>query len=97
MCIEFLFNHLSTVGLVIDIIGAILLWKFGITATIDHEEFDAIMEYAVITSNGKYKDTVERSREKIKKVKFWSRTGLTLLIIGFVLQAIGNYTVKLPI
>ena len=93
MCIEFLLHHLSTIGLVIDITGAILLWKFGITATIDHEEFDAIMEYAIITSNGKYKDAVERSREKIKKVKFWSRTGLTLLIIGFVLQAIGNYTV----
>jgi len=93
MCIEFIISHLSTIGLVLDITGAILLWKFGITATIDHEEFNAIMEYAVINSNDKYKETIKKSKKEIEKVKFWSRTGLSLLVIGFVLQAIGNYTV----
>ncbi|MCU8382539.1 hypothetical protein M2G43_20470 [Vibrio vulnificus] len=88
---DFLISNLSSIGLFIDIIGAVILWKYGLPATIDHKEFDAVMEHClVVGKNSDYEETVSNSEVKMAKVKGWSRWGLGLLLFGFLLQGIGN-------
>lgn len=87
----FLISNLSSIGLFIDIIGAVILWKYGLPATVDHKEFDAVLEHClVVGKDSDYEATVSNSEVKIAKVKAWSRWGLGLLLFGFLLQGIGN-------
>ncbi|MCF8781111.1 hypothetical protein LZU85_20130 [Vibrio sp. IRLE0018] len=85
-----LLNYFPYIGLVLDVIGAWLLWRFGITATIDHPEFNAVMEEAVVGGGPNYDQIVRDSKKQIMVVKKWSKLGLGLLMLGFVLQIIGS-------
>ncbi len=88
---DFIIDNLSSIGLLIDIFGAVILWKYGLPATIDHKEFDAVMEHClVVGKTADYDRTVSNSVTKIAEVKHWSRWGLGLLLAGFLLQGVGN-------
>lgn len=71
---------INSVGLIIDIIGVILIFLFGITPTLN-------LEGAVFL-------IAEQEDEKVKKkakiYKGLSILGLILVFLGFVFQLIGN-------
>ena len=72
---------LNDLGLVLDIIGAVLLFKFGLPASIDREGH-------VLLATGQIDEN------EIKKGKLydrWGRIGLALLITGFILQLASNH------
>lgn len=74
--------NINTLGLVFDIMGAFLLFRFGFA----HEDvFPETGEGINIFGNDP-----ERAA-RIKLYKTLSRCGILLLILGFVLQAISNY------
>jgi hypothetical protein len=70
----------NSVGLVLDICGAILLWKYGLPEAISREGH----QYIVLGQ----KDKAEA--EKAQTYDRWSKLGLGLLIFGFVLQFVSN-------
>lgn len=72
---------INSVGLVLDICGAVLLWKYGLPEAISREGH----QYIVLEQ----KDEAEA--EKAKAYDFWSKLGLGLLIFGFVLQLVSNF------
>ncbi len=71
----------NSIGLVLDIIGAILLFFFGLPPKIDPEG-----KIRLIASQ---RDEDEIRRGKIYKIM--SPTGIILIIIGFILQLVSNY------
>ena len=68
-------------GLVLDIAGAILLWKYGLPESISRE--------GTITLSIGQVDEAEVA--KAKTYDCWSKLGLTLLILGFIFQLISNF------
>jgi hypothetical protein len=71
----------NSFGLLLDIIGAIILFKFGLPDNIDREG-----RTFIITSN--FND------DEIKKAKSFdsiSKIGLLSLILGFISQLISNW------
>lgn len=73
---------INSLGLILDIIGVVVLFKFGLPSNITKE---GTVFLAVQKSD-------EKEKKKYKKYEFWSRFGLLLLIIGFVMQIVSNYT-----
>ncbi|WP_391091148.1 hypothetical protein [Vibrio sp. NH-UV-68] len=92
-----LLNYFPYIGLALDIVGAGLLWKYGITATIDHPEFNAVMEEAWVSGSNNYEQIVRDSKKQIRIVKRWSKLGLFLLILGFAMQIVGSVSSSLTI
>ncbi len=83
---EFVINNLANLGLIIDIIGASILWKFGLhTALIDNKEINEVVDGGLILSVSK-----DESSSDISIVKRLSKIGLLLLVFGFIFQGIGN-------
>jgi hypothetical protein len=78
---EYLPKIINSVGLLCDIIGAVLLFKYGLPEN--------------ITRTGvNYLITEEEDTDEIKKAKgydLWARVGLILLIVGFILQLVSNF------
>ena len=70
---------LNSLGLVFDIAGAVLLFKFGLPGGITKAGGDVV----VITS--------PESKAQAKSYEKWSMAGILLLIIGFALQLISNF------
>ncbi|MCF1193125.1 hypothetical protein LRR18_16170 [Mangrovimonas sp. AS39] len=75
-------NLLNSIGLVLDIIGVIMLFKYGLPADVSK---DGTVGLALQETN--YDDI-----RKWKKYNFWSRFALGLLVLGFLLQIISNQT-----
>ena len=74
-------TNVNTVGLLLDIIGALLLFKYGLPPDIDPSgHIHLILEQ---------EDEEEKHRGKIYIRN--SRFAVALLILGFALQAISNY------
>ena len=75
---------LGTIGLLFDILGAILLFFYGLPNPID------------MGQNLPYKEHEKHLREtgqlnpEYRRYKSLSRCGIALLIIGFALQIAGN-------
>jgi hypothetical protein len=76
-------NWFNIIGLILDIVGVLLLFKYGLPSKIEDAEGGF-----VLTSEGKPKEIRERIIKKNKRIYFWSHFGLFLLIIGFILQVI---------
>jgi hypothetical protein len=72
---------LNTLGLLFDLFGVLLLFKFGLPSDID--------------KNGSIGIILEQEDEDEKKkwiqYNFWSKTGLGFISLGFILQIISNY------
>ncbi|NIK93642.1 hypothetical protein GZ212_15890 [Mangrovimonas sp. CR14] len=75
-------NLINSIGLIFDIIGVIMLFKYGLPADVSK---DGYIGLAIQETN--YEDI-----RKWKKYNFWSRFALVLLILGFMLQIISNVT-----
>jgi hypothetical protein len=74
-------NVVNSFGLVLDIIGAVLLWKYGLPESISREGHSyLIMEQ-------------EDEAEKLKAARYdrWAKVGLGSIIVGFALQLASNF------
>ena len=74
-------DTVNSIGLLLDIAGAILLWKYGLPESISREGTIPLVIGQI--------DGAEVA--KAKTYDCWSKFGLTLLILGFVLQLISNF------
>ena len=72
--------QLGDVGLVIDLIGAVLLFFFGLAPLLSR---DGSMSLSVGNS-----DYLKR---KARRYEMLSRLGVSLVFIGFLLQLLGNH------
>jgi hypothetical protein len=70
-------------GLSLDIIGAVLIFSFGLPEAISRTGDSFLL----------LEGTDEAEVRKARRFDFWGRVGLCLLIGGFVAQGIGNSTV----
>ena len=72
---------ISSIGLLLDVAGAVIIYRFGLPENIDR-------------SGTKYIVGVEVDEAEIAMAKFYDRmsfVGISLLVIGFSLQALGNW------
>ena len=77
-------NAVNTLGLFLDIVGAGLLWKFGLPAEINRQGhiYRRIAEI----------DEAEKSRAlRYDRISSWA---FLLLVVGFALQIISNFMSK---
>jgi hypothetical protein len=72
---------ISTIGLVLDLVGVLLLFKYGLPSDISK---DGVTTLSIGTTNNK-------EIKKWKKYNLWSKIGLGFIFIGFILQIISNY------
>ena len=75
---------ISQYGLVSDIVGVILLFKYGFPSKI--KSAAGVRIVGEISEEEK-----KRVNKTNRNIKFWGYTGLGLIIIGFVLQFIGGF------
>lgn len=79
-------ENITAFGLLLDIVGAILLWHYVAEINFaDKEEYlkgNALLEL---------KDPTQEEINAFKKKILFTRVGIALLVIGFTLQLIGNY------
>jgi len=71
---------INSLGLFFDILGAIAIFKFGIPKKIDKNGH----QYLIL------EQIDDGEKKKAKKYEKLSYIGLTLIIIGFIMQLIGN-------
>ena len=71
-------DYITSLGLALDIFGAILLFLFGLPP-----DFDPLGRRFITLEQ-----TDEAEREKGKRYRFWGRFGLGLLIAGFFAQLV---------
>jgi hypothetical protein len=74
-------HTISSLGLVLDIVGAVMLFKFGLPP-----DFDPLGRSFLITST-----THDDERAKGDRYRFWGRFGLVLMILGFAGQLAGTW------
>jgi len=72
---------INSAGLVLDIVGALLLWKYGLPEAINRDgAVHLVLE--------------QTSTEEIAKARYYdgiAKIALTLLILGFALQLLSNF------
>lgn len=85
-------DYINTAGLVLDIVGVVLLYRFGLPSDVEHPDSGIAVEWDTPADE-------RRSREKRwRRHRFWSRFGLVLLGCGFLLQILSNHCgVRTPI
>lgn len=84
----------SSIGLALDIIGAILIFIYGIPSRFIDPRYKRIKKpFPWDSDEVKYThDTVQgHTKTHNKKYKFWSNFGIVLLLIGFILQLLSNF------
>jgi formate hydrogenlyase subunit 3/multisubunit Na+/H+ antiporter MnhD subunit len=74
-------NEINSIGLVFDIIGVLLLFKFGLPS-----EISKTGSIGLSLEGTDYEEV-----KKWKKYNFWSKIGLLFILIGFVFQLYSNY------
>lgn len=72
---------INTIGLFLDLIGVLLLFKFGLPSNVDKNGYIGLI----------LEQEDENEKLKWKKYNFWSKIGLGFILIGFILQIISNY------
>lgn len=72
-------NYCSSVGLLFDIVGALLLFRYGLPSKYVTGSYE-------LREGGL--DKVDE--EKNKRIKLWSNVGLVFLILGFVGQFLAS-------
>jgi hypothetical protein len=71
---------ISCVGLVFDIVGALMIWRYGLPESMDRRGLIYIVDEGYD----------EKERAKGRKFDFYAKIGVILLIMGFVGQLAGN-------
>ena len=74
-------HNINSLGLFLNILGALLLWKFGLPESINRKG----MFFLVLQS------TDEKEIKKAKRYDKLSILAVLLLVLGFILQLISNY------
>ena len=74
-------NVVNNIGLIFDIFGAIILFMYGLPSKM-HEPPKLLIEG----------DITDKQVKENKRIRCWANTGLILLIAGFVLQLISNFS-----
>lgn len=78
-------NCFSQLGLVLDIIGALLLFRYGLPS----KYVEAPGSRRIITETNT--DLLKADEKKNSAIMLWSRVGLALIILGFAGQLIGSF------
>jgi hypothetical protein len=73
-------NLVNSFGLVLDILGVVLIWKFGLPEPLSREGHS----YFILEGS----DETEKARAA--KYDRWSKTGLALVVLGFAIQLGSN-------
>jgi hypothetical protein len=74
-------NIVNSAGLVCDIIGALLIWKFGLPAEINRSG----------TTNLALEQTDESEKKEAARYDARAKCGGCLLAVGFGLQLLSNF------
>jgi hypothetical protein len=74
-------KQLNIFGLICDIIGAFLIWRYGLPQEVSRE---GAVYLVTETFN-------EAEKTKAKRLDWLSRLGLLLLIVGFFFQLLSNF------
>ena len=72
---------INSIGLILDILGVIILFKFGLPSNINK---NGSVGMAFIKKD-------ESEIKKWKLYNFWSRFGLIIILLGFICQIVSNY------
>jgi len=75
-------NDLNSIGLIFDIIGVLLLFKYGLPNDLNKKGLTGM---SFVTVN---KEEVK----KYKRYKRWSYIALSAILIGFIIQILSNQT-----
>ena len=73
-------TYISSAGLVLDIIGAVLIWRFGLPPSVRREGHSYLL----------LEGTDEAEKAKAARYDRYGQIGIGLLITGFLLQLVGN-------
>lgn len=73
--------HFNALGLILNIIGVILLWKFGLPENINRDGLSLLA----------LEGTDEKEKQKAKRYDKYSNFAILLIVLGFLLQLISNY------
>lgn len=79
-------SDITAIGLVLDIAGAVLLWQFVVEIN-----FADKADYLKGNATLNLADPTPEQIQEYKRNICVSRAAIALLILGFVLQLIGNY------
>ena len=71
----------NSVGLLLDVAGVLLLFKFGLPEDVRRKGESYLL----------LEKTDEAEMAKGKRYDFWARVALSLVLLGFVLQLISNF------
>ncbi|MDD5456572.1 MAG: hypothetical protein PHV30_06015 [Candidatus Margulisbacteria bacterium] len=74
-------NILNSLGLILDIVGACMIFKFGLPENINKEGHSHLI----------LEQIDEKEKKKAQNYDSFSVVGLSLLIFGFLLQLISNF------
>jgi hypothetical protein len=74
-------STLNTIGLTLDILGVLLLFKFGLPSEVRKDGGNVML----------FQDTDKGQVCKWHKYNFWSRVGLSAILLGFIFQIVSNY------
>lgn len=77
---------LSSIGLGLDILGALLIWKFGIPSVTDRDGAEVLA-----LRTGASEQRQEKNKSKVYLYDLASAAGFWVLIIGFSLQLVSNW------
>ena len=76
----------ACIGLLLDIAGVALIWRYGLTRHVSPNSTNALSDEEVV----RMLEEEGKLSPEYRNHRFLSRLGLTLLIVGFLLQLIGN-------
>ena len=71
----------NSLGLLLDVVGVILIWKFGLPEDINRSGAGHLL----------LEGTDESERKRAARYDRLSKIGLTLLVSGFLLQLVSNF------
>ena len=72
---------INSIGLVLDITGAIFLWRYGLPEALSREGHTYIISGEIDA----------REAAKAKSYDRWAKIGLSSLVAGFVCQLVSNF------
>ena len=71
----------NSAGLLLDVVGVLLLFKFGLPEDVRRKGEGYLL----------LEETDEAEIAKGRRYDFWARVALGLVVLGFVLQLISNF------
>ncbi len=78
--------NISQIGLLVDIAGVLLLFKYGLPSDYIHDTVSG--GHLILDENSA--DEQKELESKNRMIKLMAYTGLIFLIVGFILQFIGS-------